>query len=255
MHDTSGQRDPERPPPPPTQTHPEPPDYHPAFLVYPIVYLVCITPLLVGRISIILGVDLGIPFFAFAGAVSAGNGLFNSLLWTSTILFSAPEDVRAAGLDQFRFGHGNGLRTPARAYGHTVIISGPATASTGGDGGHMGTMRYLWRSGVQRGQGGQGEREREREGEGEVEDEVEGKREWWWWRIGGLRPWGRAYVSAHERVDPDPVRIASDPPVEGPYIQSLSHPGVPATTKTGCADGKAMQVNVVTHVVVEETGG
>lgn len=228
MHDASGQHDPERPSPP--QTHPEPSDYHPAFLIYPIVYLVCIMPLLVGRISIILGADLGIPFFAFAGAVSAGNGLFNSLLWTSTILFSAPEDVRAAGLDQFRFGNGHGLRTPARAYGHTVIISGPATASNAGDGGPVGARRCFWSGG----QGSQGERERD--AEDAAEDEAEGKTEWWWWRIGGLRPWGRAYVSAHERVDADLVRIASDPPVEGPYIQSLSHPGAPETIKTGCAD-------------------
>lgn len=153
--------------------------YHPAFLVYPFVYLVCITPLIVGRISLILGTDLGIPFFAFAGSILAGNGLFNSILWVSTILFSAPEDMRATGLDQFSF-----LRTPARNYGHTVIISGPASR------GYEGTYRK------------------------------EPRKEWWWWKSGGTRPWGRSFVSAHERINPDLVRISSNPPVEGPYIQS-----------------------------------
>lgn len=153
--------------------------YHPAFLVYPIVYLVCVTPLIVGRISIILGIDLGIPFFAFAGSILASNGLLNSILWVSTISFSAPEDMRATGLDQF-----SNLRTPARNYGHTVIISGP------GSRGYAGTYQK------------------------------EPRKEWWWWRTGGLRPWGNSYLSAHERLNPDLVRITSTPPLDGPYIQS-----------------------------------
>ncbi|KAI7774375.1 hypothetical protein LA080_008849 [Diaporthe eres] len=174
--------------------------YHPAFLVYPIIYLICIAPLVIGRISIILGYDLGISFFAFAGSILAANGLFNSVLWTTTILFSAPDDMLATGLDRFSF-----MRTPARKYGHTVIISGPVSQ------GYAGTYHAR--------------QQQEKEDEG-------GRREWWWWRSGGQRGWGRSYVSTHETLNPDLIRIYSTPTpvVEGPYIH----------------------MNVVTRVVVED---
>lgn len=176
--------------------------YHPAFLVYPFIYLVCIAPLVIGRVSIIMGIDLGISFFAFAGSVLAANGLFNSILWTTTILFSAPDDMLATGLDRFTF-----MRTPARNYGHTVVISGPVSQ------GYTGTY----------GGGAGGDRDRDRE---------KGRKEWWWWRAGGQRPWGRSYVSTHESLNPDLIRVYSNPTpiVEGPYIH----------------------MNVVTRVVVED---
>lgn len=144
--------------------------------------MMCITPLVVGRIALILGVDLGISFFAFAGSILAANGLLNSILWTTTIFFSAPEDMRATGLDQFSF-----LRTPARDYGHTVIISGPVSR------GYAGTY--------EKGKG----------------------KEWWWWKSGGLRPWGSSYVSAHERLNPDLVEISTSPPIEAAGIHSKLH--------------------------------
>ncbi|KAI3400403.1 hypothetical protein diail_3420 [Diaporthe ilicicola] len=174
--------------------------YHPAFLVYPVIYLVCIAPLVIGRISIIMGYDLGISYFAFAGSILAANGLLNSVLWTTTILFSAPQDMVATGLDRFTF-----MRTPERNYGHTVIISGPVSH------GYAGTYRG--------GGGSGGEREKQ-------------PKEWWWWRVGGQRPWGRSYVSTHESLNPDLIRLHSSPApvVEGPYIH----------------------MNVVTRVVVED---
>lgn len=174
--------------------------YHPAFLVYPFIYLICIAPLVIGRISIILGYDLGISFFAFAGSILAANGLFNSVLWTTTILFSAPDDMVATGLDRFSF-----MRTPVRNYGHTVIISGPVSQ------GYAGTYS--------RAQQERGDKDKER-------------REWWWWRFGGQRPWGKSYVSAHDSLNPDLIRVYSSPApvVEGPYIH----------------------MNVVTRVVVED---
>lgn len=175
--------------------------YHPAFLVYPFIYLICIAPLVIGRISIILGYDLGISFFAFAGSILAANGLFNSALWTTTILFSAPDDMLATGLDRFSF-----MRTPARNYGHTVIISGPVSQ------GYAGTYHARQQQ--------------------QQEKEDGGRREWWWWRLGGQRPWGRSYVSTHESLNPDLIRVYSTPTpvVEGPYIH----------------------MNVVTRVVVED---
>lgn len=173
--------------------------YHPAFLVYPFIYLICIAPLVIGRISIILGYDLGISYFAFAGSILAANGLFNSALWTTTILFSAPDDMVATGLDRFSF-----MRTPVRNYGHTVVISGPVSQ------GYAGTYR----------------------GARDGEEKKERPREWWWWRFGGQRGWGRSYVSTHEAINPDLIRVYStpEPVVEGPYIH----------------------MNVVTRVVVED---
>ncbi|KAG8158076.1 hypothetical protein KVR01_011837 [Diaporthe batatas] len=180
--------------------------YHPAFLVYPFIYLVCIAPLVIGRICIIMGYDLGISYFAFAGSLLAANGLFNSALWTTTILFSAPGDMAATGLDRFSF-----MRTPARDYGHTVVISGPVSQ------GYSGMYRG-------RGQG---------QGQGQGHEAKKDRREWWWWRSGGQRGWGRSYVSAHEAVNPDLIRVYSTPEpavVEGPFIH----------------------MNVVTRVVVED---
>lgn len=165
--------------------------YHPAFLAYPFVYLLCITPLVIGRVAIIMGKDLGIHFFAFAGSILAANGLFNSILWTTTIMFSASEDIEASGLDKFAF-----LRTPARDYGHTVIISGPASRG------------YKATDGKE-------------------------KTEWWWWRSGGLKKWRFRYAEAHEKLNPDLIRIPSGPTIEGPYIH----------------------MDVVTRIVIEDAEG
>ncbi|KAK2762908.1 integral membrane protein [Colletotrichum kahawae] len=164
--------------------------YHPAFLLYPFVYVGCSVPLVVGRITSLLGIDLGIPYFAFAGCVLAANGLFNCVLWTTTILFSAPQDVHDTGLDRYAF-----MRTPIREYGHRVIIRGPVS-------------RRVPISELQPTESG-------------------GKKEWWWWRHGGLRPWGKSYINAHEMPVVRSVRSyeVPSPPydlpviVEGPYIQ------------------------------------
>lgn len=165
--------------------------YHPAFLAYPFVYLLCITPLVIGRIAVIMGKDLGIHYFAFAGSILAAHGLLNSILWTSTILFSASEDIEASGLNKFSF-----IRTPVRDYGHSVVISGPASRGyTATDGKEM--------------------------------------TEWWWWKSGGLKSWRFRYDKAHEKLNPDLIRISTAPAIEGPYIQ----------------------MDVVTRIVVEEAEG
>lgn len=162
--------------------------YHPAFLAYPFVYLMCITPLVIGRVAVIMGKDLGIHYFAFAGSILAAHGLLNSILWTSTIIFSAAEDMEASGLNRFSF-----IRTPVRDYGHTVIISGPSSRGYAATDGKEAT-------------------------------------EWWWWKSGGLKPWKFRYNKAHEKLNPDLIRIPTTPSIEGPYIH----------------------MDVVTHIVIEE---
>ncbi|OHE95010.1 integral membrane protein [Colletotrichum orchidophilum] len=160
-----------------------PSGYHPAFLAYPIVYFACSTPLIIGRITSLLGVDLGISYFAFAGSILAANGLFNSILWTTTIIFSKPQDAYSTGLNQFAF-----VRTPIRDYGHTVVISGPASRIV--------PPESIVPSG--------------------------GRKEWWWWKYGGQRGWGRSYANVHEtpRVRAFEVDNHTLPMiVEGPGIQ------------------------------------
>ncbi|KAH9234675.1 hypothetical protein K456DRAFT_1749674 [Colletotrichum gloeosporioides 23] len=146
---------------PQQQEGPRPSGYHPAFLAYPFVYIACSVPLVVGRITSLQGIDLGVPYFAFAGCVLALNGLFNSILWTTTILCSAPKDAHDTGLDRFAF-----MRTPIREFGNTVIISGPASRRV-----------PLW----------------------EIAPGSSHKR-WWWWQHGGQTGWGRtrSYASMHD---------------------------------------------------------
>ncbi|WDK16418.1 integral membrane protein [Colletotrichum graminicola] len=157
--------------------------YHPAFLVYPFVYIGCSVPLVVGRVTSLLGIDLGIYYFAFAGSILAANGLFNSILWVSTILFSAPQDVCDTGLDRFAF-----IKTPIRDYGHTVVISGPSSTRV--------PLAQI--------------------------SPGNNKKDWWWWRHGGMRGWGRSYASTHDMRIVHAVEMHSKPPprpVEGPVIQ------------------------------------
>ncbi|KAK1968807.1 hypothetical protein LY78DRAFT_727979 [Colletotrichum sublineola] len=165
------------------QSEPPPPTgYHPAFVIYPFVYIGCSVPLVVGRVASLLGIDLGIYYFSFAGSVLAANGLINSILWMSTILFSAPQDVRDTGLDQFAF-----VRTPVRNYGHTVVISGPVS--------RVPLAQICPR---------------------------DNKKDWWWWRHGGQRGWGRSYANMHNMPIVHAVEIhglAPPAPVEGPFIQ------------------------------------
>ncbi|CAI0641992.1 unnamed protein product [Colletotrichum noveboracense] len=146
---------------PQQQEGPRPSGYHPAFLAYPFVYIACSVPLVVGRITSLQGIDLGVPYFAFAGCVLALNGLFNSILWTTTILCSAPKDAHDTGLDRFAF-----MRTPIREFGNTVIISGPASRRV-----------PLW----------------------EIAPGSSHKR-WWWWQHGGQTGWGRtrSHASMHD---------------------------------------------------------
>ncbi|KAK2013515.1 integral membrane protein [Colletotrichum eremochloae] len=166
------------------QSEPPPPTgYHPAFVIYPFVYIGCSVPLVVGRVASLLGIDLGIYYFSFAGSVLAANGLINSILWMSTILFSAPQDVRDTGLDKFAF-----VRTPVRDYGHTVVISGPASK-------RVPLAQICPR---------------------------DNKKDWWWWRHGGQWGWGRSYANMHNMPIVHAVEmhgLAPPAPVEGPFIQ------------------------------------
>lgn len=95
-----------------------PSGHHPAFLVYPCIYTVTGTPLILG--SLIPTLERIPLFMGTAGALLAATGLLDSILWSYIIVFSDKTDIRNTGLDQFTF-----MRTPeGRNLGNIVYVQG-----------------------------------------------------------------------------------------------------------------------------------
>ncbi|KAF5023533.1 hypothetical protein F66182_4400 [Fusarium sp. NRRL 66182] len=110
---------------------------NPAFLIYPVIYVLCTLPLAAGRIATMAGANVPNGYFCFAGAMIASNGWFDCLLFgttRNTIVFASRYDVSCAdvGLTTFAF-----LKTPTnRRFGNTISIQGgrqnDESASAGG---------------------------------------------------------------------------------------------------------------------------
>ncbi|OTB07485.1 hypothetical protein M426DRAFT_8491 [Hypoxylon sp. CI-4A] len=102
-----------------------PSGHHPAFLIYPVIYVLCTAPLALGRIVTMAGREVSIAYFCLAGAMIASNGWLDVLLFSTTrhsIIFNAPPDLENVGLDTFAF-----MRTPHwRQYGNMVWVQGGA---------------------------------------------------------------------------------------------------------------------------------
>ncbi|KAK3938795.1 G protein-coupled glucose receptor regulating Gpa2-domain-containing protein [Diplogelasinospora grovesii] len=94
-----------------------------AFLLYPVIYVVCTAPLALGRIATMAGVKVPTSFFCTAGALIASNGWLDVLLWGMTrhkLLFSSDIGAEDTGLATFTF-----MRTPPeRKYGNMVWVEG-----------------------------------------------------------------------------------------------------------------------------------
>lgn len=96
-----------------------PSGHHPAFLIYPIIYMCCATPMTLGSLT---PLEKSTPFMAVAGIMLASTGFFNAILWSTTIIFSANEDMVNTGLDHFVF-----IRTPEdRTFGNMIWVQGAA---------------------------------------------------------------------------------------------------------------------------------
>ncbi|KAK0620395.1 G protein-coupled glucose receptor regulating Gpa2-domain-containing protein [Immersiella caudata] len=99
--------------------------HHKAFLLYPVIYVICTAPLALGRILTMAGVKVPISYFYAAGALIASNGWLDALLWGVTrqrLLFGSEVDSEDTGLDTFAF-----MRTPKnRKYGNIVWVEGGA---------------------------------------------------------------------------------------------------------------------------------
>lgn len=107
-------------------------DHHPAFLIYPLIYVLCTMPLAVGRIAAMTGVHVPLEFFCAAGGLIVSNGWLDVLLWGTTrhtIVFGRLEDAGGAlglGLDTFDF-----MRTPSdRRFGNFVWVQGASDSGS-----------------------------------------------------------------------------------------------------------------------------
>ncbi|KAK1987066.1 integral membrane protein [Colletotrichum cereale] len=113
--------------------------HHPAFLIYPVIYILCTAPLALGRVITMTGHQVSLEYFCLAGVMIASNGWLDVLLFSTTrhvIMFSASPDCEEIGLATFAF-----MRTPAnRRFGNMVWVQGagstplnlPSEEGTGG---------------------------------------------------------------------------------------------------------------------------
>jgi hypothetical protein len=87
----------------------------PLMLMYPTIYVVCTSPLAVGRIVALSGTSVSLTYFCVAGTMIACNGWLDVLLYASTrseIVFSEFPPSEETGLETFAFmGKGHRLGT------------------------------------------------------------------------------------------------------------------------------------------------
>jgi len=98
--------------------------HHPAFLVYPIIYLICILPLAIGRVATMAGREPPLGYFCFAGALISSNGWLDVILFTTTrrsIVFAHGDDLgnEDTGVDTFTF-----MYSTPRKFGNTTWVRG-----------------------------------------------------------------------------------------------------------------------------------
>ncbi|KAI3544585.1 integral membrane protein [Colletotrichum abscissum] len=136
--------------------------HHPAFLIYPIIYILCTAPLALGRVITMAGKSVSLDYFCLAGAMIASNGWLDVLLFSTTrhvIIFNASPDFEETGIETFAF-----MRTPAnRRYGNMVWVQGAGSAPNNLSA-DEGTGGWLWKL-FRRGRGaGDMKRDRRRSG-------------------------------------------------------------------------------------------
>lgn len=101
------------------------PDYarQHTFLLYPLVYVVCTTPLAAGRLASMAGHEVSLGYFCFAGAMIACNGWLDVALYSSTrrsIVFSCDgPPSQETGLETFSF-----MCSQPPKFGNTTIVVG-----------------------------------------------------------------------------------------------------------------------------------
>ncbi|OAA65562.1 Glucose receptor Git3 [Niveomyces insectorum RCEF 264] len=105
--------------------------HYPAFLIYPIIYVICTLPLALGRIATMAGADVPLSYFCASGALITSNGWLDVLLWSSTrrSLVFGDVDEEELGFETFSF-----VRTPPnRRFGNIVWVEGGANRGAAHD--------------------------------------------------------------------------------------------------------------------------
>jgi hypothetical protein len=96
----------------------------PLMILYPLIYVICTSPLAVGRIAALSGNHVSLGYFCAAGTMIACNGWLDVLLYASTradIVFSEFAPGEETGLETFAFmgkGHKLGTVTTIEANAH-----------------------------------------------------------------------------------------------------------------------------------------
>ena len=143
--------------------------HHPAFLIYPVIYVVCTAPLALGRIATMAGATVPLGYFCAAGALITSNGWLDVLLWSLTrrvLLFESDIDAEDVGIGTFAF-----MRTPpGRKFGNMVWVQGASR-------------------GLEEGQGA---------GRGAADEAKDGGFDWWGWRRAARS--GRRTPGGHSRM-------------------------------------------------------
>ncbi|KAK3323656.1 G protein-coupled glucose receptor regulating Gpa2-domain-containing protein [Cercophora scortea] len=109
---------------------------HMAFLLYPVIYVVCTAPLAIMRICTMAEVAVPVTWYCTAGALIASNGWLDVLLWglsRTNLLFNSDVGSEDTGLETFSF-----MRTPpGRKYGNIVYVEGAARCGRDKEGGSV----------------------------------------------------------------------------------------------------------------------
>lgn len=80
-----------------------------------------------GPMVLLAGVTIKAEYFVWAGAMIASNGWLDVIIWSCTMVFLAPKDIKKAGLEDFQF-----LRTDSVKYGNIVWVEGGRVGERGG---------------------------------------------------------------------------------------------------------------------------
>jgi len=98
----------------------------PLMILYPLIYVICTSPLAIGRIAALTGTNISLEYFCTAGTMIACNGWLDVLLYASTraeIVFSLDAPAEETGLETFAFlgkGHKMGTTTTIEAGNRNV---------------------------------------------------------------------------------------------------------------------------------------
>lgn len=106
--------------------------HHPAFLIYPAIYIITTAPItLVGFLSDSGNLKISTRYFFLVSGMSSLAGLLDAVLWSTTILMSSSKELKEVGLDTYQF-----IRTPSRVYGNIVWVEGAAQSQSDNDRSH-----------------------------------------------------------------------------------------------------------------------